>query len=155
MTKGYKKCALLKGDDYVYVLVELEIPDDATWFTPAKIDSLKRCVLNCGDVKGKEYYESEKNDNKPPKSRASHAKVTKIHGGFDVVYSMRDRKFAYRVGDTVTPDTFDPDEDGACSNGIHFFLDKDDAVNYSNYSVFVSVKNGSYFFTRIMKAIED
>lgn len=156
MTKGYKKCLAIKGDDCVCVLVELEIPDDAQCFTPEKIYSLGRCVIHAGnDKKGKEHYERESNENKPLKSRASHARVTKIHGGFDVVYGLRDRKLAYRVGDTVTPDSFDPDEGSACSNGIHFFLNKDDAINYSNYRTLISFKKGSISFMHVTKAIED
>ena len=36
----------------------------------------------------------------------------------------------YRVGDTVYPDSFDENRWEECSNGIHFFINKQDAINY-------------------------
>ena len=36
----------------------------------------------------------------------------------------------YRVGETVYPDSFDEDRWDECSNGIHFFVNKQDAINY-------------------------
>ena len=109
--KGYKKC--LDETKTKFVLVELEIPEDAQWFTPIK--HVKK-VEGGAEIK-----------NIPPKSRASKAKVTKIHGGGKVAYSLHDKYFEYKVGETVKPDTFDPCSDYACSNGIHFFLSKEDA----------------------------
>jgi len=36
----------------------------------------------------------------------------------------------YIVGETVTPDSFDEDRWNECSNGIHFFINKMEAINY-------------------------
>ena len=36
----------------------------------------------------------------------------------------------YRVGEMVYPDYFDEDRWNECSNGIHFFINKQDAINY-------------------------
>ena len=36
----------------------------------------------------------------------------------------------YKVGEMVYPDTFDEDRYKECSNGIHFFIDKQLAINY-------------------------
>ena len=36
----------------------------------------------------------------------------------------------YRVGEMVYPDRFDDNRWRECSNGIHFFMDKHDAINY-------------------------
>lgn len=36
----------------------------------------------------------------------------------------------YRVGDTVFPDSFDDNRWNECSNGIHFFINKESAINY-------------------------
>jgi hypothetical protein len=36
----------------------------------------------------------------------------------------------YIVGETVTPDSFDEDRWNACSHGIHFFINKQEAINY-------------------------
>ena len=36
----------------------------------------------------------------------------------------------YKVGEMVYPDKFDEDRWNECSNGIHFFINKQDAINY-------------------------
>lgn len=36
----------------------------------------------------------------------------------------------YRVGEMVFPDSFDEDRWNECSHGIHFFVNKQDAINY-------------------------
>ncbi len=49
--------------------------------------------------------------------------------GFSV-HSSRDRTFIYRVGKTVRVDHFDPDRFKECTEGIHFFVNRQEAVNY-------------------------
>ena len=39
----------------------------------------------------------------------------------------------YTVGEMVFPDSFDENRWNECSHGIHFFIDRDDAVNYYYY----------------------
>ena len=36
----------------------------------------------------------------------------------------------YKVGEMVYPDKFNEDRWNECSNGIHFFINKQDAINY-------------------------
>ena len=36
----------------------------------------------------------------------------------------------YEVGNVVEPDSFDDDRFNECSHGIHFFIDKQEAINY-------------------------
>ena len=36
----------------------------------------------------------------------------------------------YKVGEMVYPDKFDEDRWNECSNGIHFFINKQDAIDY-------------------------
>lgn len=36
----------------------------------------------------------------------------------------------YKVGEMVIPDSFDEDRWNECSHGIHFFINKHDAINY-------------------------
>ena len=45
-------------------------------------------------------------------------------------YSMHTGNFAYVVGQTVTPDSFCEDRWQECSNGIHFFITREEAVRY-------------------------
>jgi len=69
------------------------------------------------------------------KCRCSEAKVLEIR---DI---LRDEKLSeitntnktecvYRVGETVYPDSFDECRWNECSNGIHFFMSEEEAVNY-------------------------
>ena len=37
----------------------------------------------------------------------------------------------YKVGEMVFPDSFDEDRWNECSHGIHFFIDKQEAINYN------------------------
>ena len=91
-------------DDYI---VELEIPADALRSSA----SSRKC-------------------------RCSHARVisiTNIDGSpaeVDVVYSKHDATFGYRVGDIVKADNFDTDRWNECAPGIHFFITRQEAVDY-------------------------
>ena len=42
---------------------------------------------------------------------------------------MIDHRFMYTTGQMVYPDSFDASEE-VCANGIHFFLDEQEAINY-------------------------
>ena len=44
--------------------------------------------------------------------------------------SKHDGRFLYAVGQTVKPDSFDPDAMIECSNGIHFFMTRIEAQEY-------------------------
>lgn len=70
------------------------------------------------------------------KCRCSEAKVisiTNIDGtSCDVksVSSTRDLNFIYTVGSTVKVNDFDMDRWNECTTGIHFFITREEAVNY-------------------------
>lgn len=78
------------------------------------------------------YYEK--------KCRAEFAEVLKIEkiceGGVleevtdGYAESMYFTKIQYRVGETVYADSFDDNKAEACSHGVHFFLEKEDAIAY-------------------------
>ena len=91
-------------DDYI---VELLIPEDA-----------RRCSAT-----------SEK-------CRCDKAKVlsiTKLDGtsdGVDTVYSKHDEAFAYKIGEIVEVKDFDDNRWNECSTGIHFFVTRQEAVEY-------------------------
>ena len=63
------------------------------------------------------------------KCRASAAKVLFIDGAESVTTSKY--KFAYTVGETVTPDFYDQDPRVECSHGIHFFLTREEAEEWT------------------------
>lgn len=74
------------------------------------------------------------------KHRASCAKVVRLEElsgkltSIKTAYSMRtgnnNKYLAYKVGEMVKPDKFDPNPMDTCSHGIHFFLTRREAVNY-------------------------
>ena len=91
-------------DDYI---VELLIPEDA-----------RRCSATS------------------KKCRCDKAKVlsiTKLDGtsdGVDTVYSIHDEAFAYKIGEIVEVKDFDDNRWNECSTGIHFFVTRQEAVEY-------------------------
>ena len=98
---GFKKC---RNE----LIVKLEIPADA---------------LRCSATKRK--------------CRCSKAKVlsiTNVDGsdaGTDTVASKYDKNFIYKVGETVEARSFNTDRWDECSAGIHFFITRQEAVEYN------------------------
>ena len=103
-------------------IIKLFIPDDAKVVYPVGLD----------------YYETF------DKKRASYAIVVDIYEyteydenlnsvsdnekfAYSCVY---DKKLKYTIGSPVYPDSFDESENNTCGNGIHFFSDLSDLINY-------------------------
>ena len=91
----------LKND----LIAELEIPADAkrSSATSRKCRCDKAKVISITDENGNEYKEG----------------VSKHNPGF-----------VYRVGEVVSVDNFDEDRWNECSTGIHFFITRQEAVEY-------------------------
>jgi hypothetical protein len=87
-------------------LVKLEIPADArrSSATTEKCRCDKARVLSITDISTNEQL-------------------------FEVI-NVNHKKTVYKVGEMVYPDAFDEDRFNECSNGIHFFIDKQLAINY-------------------------
>lgn len=69
------------------------------------------------------------------KCRCDKAKVlaiTSLDGAeqYDSVLNTNYVNTEYKVGEMVYPDEFDDNRWDECSNGIHFFINKQDAINY-------------------------
>lgn len=70
------------------------------------------------------------------KCRASKAEVLAITDmrdasvTYDHCFSSHNPSFMYKVGWYVEPDEFDENRWNECSNGIHFFVNKQEAINY-------------------------
>ena len=70
------------------------------------------------------------------KCRCSKAKVLSItnldgtDADTDVAYSNHDPSFIYKVGETVEVPNFDTNRWNECSTGIHFFITRQEAVEY-------------------------
>ena len=58
--------------------------------------------------------------------------ITSLDGEthFDEVVNNNYKKTIYKVGEMVYPDSFDENRWNECSHGIHFFINKEDAINY-------------------------
>ena len=97
---GYKKCR----DN---LIAKLEIPEDAlrSSATTRKCRCSKARVLSITDLNGSEV---------------------------NVVYavSKHDSGFLYKVGEVVSVDDFDTNRWNECSTGIHFFMNREEAVLY-------------------------
>ena len=66
-------------------------------------------------------------------SKAMVMSITKVDGSeYDLkeVCSTYDPSFIYRVGEIVEVDNFDENRWNVCAPGIHFFMSRDEAVNY-------------------------
>ena len=70
------------------------------------------------------------------KCRCSKAKVISItnldgtNANTNAVISKRDPNFIYKVGETVEVKNFDTNRWNECSTGIHFFMTRQEAVDY-------------------------
>ena len=100
---GFKK-AIYADKDYI---VKLEIPVDAlrSSATSRKCRCNKAKVLEIQNVDG---------------SKAN----------IDVVHSTYDPSFQYKTGQIVEEPKYDKNRFNECSKGIHFFINRQEAVNY-------------------------
>ena len=97
---GYKKCK--NG-----LIVELEIPEDAlrSSATTRKCRCSKAKVISITNLDGSKSEETE-------------------------AISNKDSSFVYKLGETIEVPDFDPNRWNECSTGIHFFMTREEAVNY-------------------------
>ena len=87
-------------------LVKLQIPEDArrSSATSRKCRCDKAMVLDITSLDGNKHYDEVTNNNY--------------------------KETVYKVGEMVYPDSFDENRWNECSHGIHFFINKEDAINY-------------------------
>ena len=89
-------------------LVKLQVPEDARRLsaTTRKCRCDKALVLDITSLDGEEHYNEVVN------------------------YNYNYNETIYKVGEMVYPDSFDENRWNECSNGIHFFINKEEAINY-------------------------
>ena len=89
-------------------LIKIQIPEDARRIsaTTRKCRCDKALVLDITSLDGEEHYNEVVNNN----------------------YNYKET--IYKVGEMVYPDSFDENRWNECSHGIHFFVNKQDAINY-------------------------
>jgi hypothetical protein len=63
-------------------------------------------------------------------SRKCRAEYAVVIDAPDGSRSLHDSDFTYTIGQTVRPDSFDPDPRVECSHGIHFFITREEAEEY-------------------------
>ena len=123
--KGYK-IGLSKVDDngdsrLCYALIELEIPENYPGLKCYSFGSMNRSnvarVLNINKlvVAWGPFYEPT-------------ARVTLEY--LDSAFSLFDPNFYYHPGELVYPDRFE-DKMFMCANGIHFFTNRQQAIDYT------------------------
>lgn len=89
------------------ILIKLEIPEDARRSSA----TTKKC--RCDKAKVLDFYDLNSNE----------LNIDKI---INHTYNMCE----YRKGEMVYPDYFDENRWNECSHGIHFFINKQDAIDY-------------------------
>ena len=108
---GFKKARLYSPDESVQqdVIVELEIPADArrSSATGRKCRCDKAKVLSVTTLDG-----------------------VAVGADAGIVHSNHDPQFEYRVGEIVTEPNFCEDRWEECAPGIHFFINRQEAVQY-------------------------
>jgi len=78
----------------------------------------------------KVHYDSLRSSATSNKCRCSKATVLEIEGGIPVC-SDYDSSFIYEVGKVIEVSDFDTNRWNECSTGIHFFMNRENAVTYS------------------------
>ena len=103
---GFKRAYAVRNCVQVEVIIELEIPAEA------KRSSATNRKCRC--------------------SKAKVLSITDFSGAaeFQMAVSGYDNNFIYEVGKTVIVDDYDESRWNECSTGIHFFITRDEAVNY-------------------------
>lgn len=115
----------IQFDDGGKVLIKLEIPEDARRISAINPSRKCRCdkakVLDIIDLNTGEHLERVLNTGYRCPSIMTYAPNI---GGTTKV------GLEYVVGEMVYPDYFDGDRMNECSHGIHFFINKQDAIDY-------------------------
>ena len=105
---GFKKAILFNSDipDKSHVIVKLKILENA------KRSSATTRKCRC--------------------SEAEVISITSLNGNYSLTkaFSSFNPEFIYEVGKIVAVDNFDENRWNECSTGIHFFITRDEAVNY-------------------------
>lgn len=103
---GWKKISNYKESYKGDYLVKLEIPEDA------RRCSATTCKCRC--------------------DKARVLEITRIKDGegLDVITNTNYGECVYKVGEMVISDSFDENRWNECSNGIHFFINKQQSIDY-------------------------
>ena len=108
-------------------LIPLACPIDGSFIAWKKVDN-KLVKLEIPE-------DAKRSSATTHKCRCSKAKVLAITSlyeteSFNEAITYNYAPLTYKVGEMVYPDSFDEYRWAECSNGIHFFMDKEEAINW-------------------------
>ena len=112
------------------------VPDDAMPLAcPATGAFIAWKKVDCKLVKLEIPEDAKRSSATTNKCRCSKAKVLAVTNLFETrtykeVANYNYEPLIYKVGEMVYPDSFDENRWKECSNGIHFFMDKNEAINW-------------------------
>ena len=123
-------CSNLYGSEYV-PYIPLQCPSDGAFVGWKKVNN----VL----IKLEIPADAKRSSATTKKCRCDKAKVLGFYDSLgskelDITELVNDKfeKCKYVKGEMVYPDFFDENRWNECSHGIHFFVNKQDAINYNN-----------------------
>lgn len=143
MTSSKDYESILKAKLHLCMGLYLNCPEEGSFIGYKKIIYLdKDAPLEVEDkgilVKLLITEDAKRSSSYGRKCRASKAKVlsmTDINTGKEVSVgcSMHDPDFIYKTGEIVEVNNFNNDRWNECSSGIHFFITKQEALDYESY----------------------
>ena len=107
--------------------IPLSCPSDGEFIGWKKVSNKLVRLLIPSDAR-----RSSSTSNKCRCDKAKVLEITDLDGSNPItsVINYNYVKTQYVVGEMVYPDSFDEDRWNECSNGIHFFINKQEAINY-------------------------
>ena len=113
----------------------IQCPEDGSFIGFKKAVNIQKDGITSVIVKLKITENAKRSSATSRKCRCSEAEVlsiTSIDGtvNYDNANSRHNRTFEYKVGEIVKVDDFDDNRWNECSTGIHFFITRQEAVDY-------------------------
>ena len=124
-------CAELSGAKNV-PYIPMECPEEGSFIGWKKVDATDRKVI----VKLSIPEDAKRSSATSRKCRCNKAKVVEIYNFDGTIAEERkcnshhDKCFIYEVGKTVEVKNFNEDRWKECAEGIHFFMNRQEAINY-------------------------
>ena len=129
LSDAYLNHAILTGvrTNHLTLFFSLQCPEEGSFIGYKKVKNKIVKLLIPEDAK-----RSSATSRKCRCSKAVVLSITSLDGkeSFDEVINTNYNKTIYKVDEAVFPDRFDENRWDECSNGIHFFITRDEAVNY-------------------------
>ena len=124
---GANLCGANLRDAKDIPFVPLACPSDGEFIGWKKVNNKLVKLLITIDA-----LRSSATSNKCRCDKAKVLEITDLDGSnpIELIINYNYGKTQYVVGEMVFPDSFDEDRWNECSHGIHFFINKQEAINY-------------------------